>query len=182
MGLDAAGGTALAKKLPVMPRFRYYYGFRPRFDGQALPTAMLSIHNDLTREKQTFEPLEAGRVSMYVCGMTVYDLCHLGHARVLVVFDVVARYLRWLGFDVTYVRNITDIDDKIINRANERGEPFHQLTQRFIEAMHEDAAALGVLPPDQEPRATEHLPEIIAMIERLIERGHAYVADNGDVY
>jgi cysteinyl-tRNA synthetase len=143
---------------------------------------MLSIHNDLTRQKQTFEPLEAGRVSMYVCGMTVYDLCHLGHARVLVVFDVVARYLRWLGFDVTYVRNITDIDDKIINRANERGEPFHQLTQRFIEAMHEDAAALGVLPPDQEPRATEHLPEIIAMIERLIERGHAYVADNGDVY
>jgi cysteinyl-tRNA synthetase len=143
---------------------------------------MLNIYNDLTRAKERFEPLQPGRVNMYVCGMTVYDLCHLGHARVMVVFDIVARYLRWLGFDVTYVRNITDIDDKIIARANERGEPFHALTGRFIAAMHEDAAALGVLPPDQEPRATDHLPEIIAMIERLIARGHAYVADNGDVY
>lgn len=143
---------------------------------------MLNIYNDLTRAKERFEPLTPGRVNMYVCGMTVYDLCHLGHARVMVVFDVVARYLRWLGFDVTYVRNITDIDDKIINRANERGEPFHVLTERFIAAMREDAAALGVLPPDQEPRATDHLPEILDMIERLIARGHAYVADNGDVY
>lgn len=143
---------------------------------------MLSVYNDLTRAKETFVPLSDGRVNMYVCGMTVYDLCHLGHARVMVVFDVVARYLRWLGYDVTYVRNITDIDDKIINRANERGEPFTELTERFIRAMHEDAAALGVLPPDQEPRATEHLPEIIAMVERLIARGHAYPADNGDVY
>jgi cysteinyl-tRNA synthetase len=142
---------------------------------------MLNIYNDLTRSKETFVPLHEGKVTMYVCGMTVYDLCHLGHARVMVVFDVVARYLRWLGYDVTYVRNITDIDDKIINRANERGEPFHALTERFIAAMHEDAAALGVLPPDQEPRATEHLEEIIAMTARLIERGHAYVAD-GDVY
>ncbi len=143
---------------------------------------MLSIYNDLTRTKETFEPLKPGHVNMYVCGMTVYDLCHLGHARVMVVFDVVARYLRSRGYDVTYVRNITDIDDKIINRANERGEPFHALTGRYIQAMHEDAAALGVLPPDQEPRATEHLPEIVAMVERLIARGHAYVASNGDVY
>jgi cysteinyl-tRNA synthetase len=143
---------------------------------------MLTIHNDLTRRKETFVPLQPGRVNMYVCGMTVYDLCHLGHARVMVVFDVVARYLRWLGFDVTYVRNITDIDDKIINRANERGEPFRVLTERFIEAMHADAEALGVLAPDLEPRATDHLPDIIAMIARLIERGHAYQAANGDVY
>jgi cysteinyl-tRNA synthetase len=143
---------------------------------------MLQLYNDLTRTKTPFEPLVPGRVSMYVCGMTVYDLCHLGHARVMVVFDVVARYLRSLGYDVTYVRNITDIDDKIIQRANENGEPFTELTGRFIQAMHEDAEALGVLPPDLEPRATGHLPEIIAMIERLIERGHAYVAPNGDVY
>jgi cysteinyl-tRNA synthetase len=143
---------------------------------------MLTVYNDLSRTKETFEPLVDGRVGMYVCGMTVYDLCHLGHARVLVVFDIVARYLRWLGYDVTYVRNITDIDDKIINRANERGEPFYALTARYIDAMHEDAAALGVLPPDIEPRATEHIDEIIAMIGRLIDRGHAYVAGNGDVY
>ncbi len=143
---------------------------------------MLKIHNDLTRRKEPFEPLEPGKVRMYVCGMTVYDLCHLGHARVMVVFDVVYRYLKALGLEVTYVRNITDIDDKIIARANERGEPFHELTERYIRAMREDAAALGVLPPDLEPRATEHLPEIIAMIERLLERGHAYRAENGDVY
>lgn len=143
---------------------------------------MLRVYNDLNRNKEIFNPLTPGHVNMYVCGMTVYDLCHLGHARVLVVFDVVARYLRSLGYKVTYVRNITDIDDKIINRANERGEPFQALTQRFIDAMHEDAGALGVLQPDQEPRATEHLPEIIDMISRLIDRGHAYVAENGDVY
>jgi cysteinyl-tRNA synthetase len=143
---------------------------------------MLNIYNDLTRRKEPFVPLHQGRVNMYVCGMTVYDLCHLGHARVMVVFDVVARYLRARGYDVTYVRNITDIDDKIINRANERGEAFQALTARFIAAMHEDAAALGVLPPDLEPRATEHLDEIVGMIGRLIERGHAYVAPNGDVY
>ena len=143
---------------------------------------MLHLYNDLTRQKEAFEPLVAGQVRMYVCGMTVYDLCHLGHARVLVVFDVVVRYLRSLGYQVTYVRNITDIDDKIIQRANERGEPFTELTARFIAAMHQDAAALDVLPPDLEPRATDHLPEIIAMISRLIEREHAYLADNGDVY
>lgn len=143
---------------------------------------MLTIYNDLTHTKQVFEPLRPGRVGMYVCGMTVYDLCHLGHARVMVVFDVVYRYLKAVGYDVTYVRNITDIDDKIIQRANERGEPFTELTGRFIDAMHEDADALGVLPPDLEPRATEHLPGIIRMIGHLIERGHAYVAENGDVY
>jgi cysteinyl-tRNA synthetase len=119
---------------------------------------------------------------MYVCGMTVYDLCHLGHARVMVVFDVVYRYLQAQGYDVTYIRNITDIDDKIINRANENDEPIATLTERFIQAMHEDAAALGVLEPDSEPRATAHIAEIIAMIERLLANGHAYVADNGDVY
>jgi len=143
---------------------------------------MLSIYNDLSNAKEQFEPLQPGKVSMYVCGMTVYDLCHLGHARVMVVFDVVYRYLKSLGYDVNYVRNITDIDDKIINRANERGEPFTELTRRFTDAMHEDSAALGVLPPDSEPRATDHLPDIIDMIGKLIDRGHAYVAENGDVY
>ena len=142
----------------------------------------LKIYNDLHRRKETFEPLEPGRVRMYVCGMTVYDYCHLGHARVVVVFDVVQRYLKARGFEVTYVRNITDIDDKIIQRANEQGVPFHELTARFIDAMHEDFDALGVERPTIEPRATEHLGEILAMIERLIERGHAYVAENGDVY
>lgn len=143
---------------------------------------MLKLYNDLTRSKETFEPLQPGKVNMYVCGMTVYDLCHLGHARVMVVFDVVYRYLKAMGFDVTYIRNITDIDDKIINRANENGEPFHALTERFIAAMHEDSEALGVLPPDSEPKATDHLAEIIDMVQRLIERGHAYAAENGDVY
>ncbi|GAB4345254.1 MAG: cysteine--tRNA ligase [Gammaproteobacteria bacterium] len=142
----------------------------------------LQIYNTLTRSKEPFVPIEPGRVRMYVCGMTVYDYCHLGHARAMVVFDVVVRYLRYLGFEVTYVRNITDIDDKIIQRANENGEPFNRLTERFIEALHEDSAALGILPPDAEPRATDHLDEIIAMIQTLIEKGHAYVADNGDVY
>ncbi|MGD8933113.1 MAG: cysteine--tRNA ligase [Chromatiales bacterium] len=143
---------------------------------------MLKIYNDLTNQKQTFEPLEAGQVRMYVCGMTVYDLCHLGHARVMVVFDVVFRYLQVLGYDVTYIRNITDIDDKIIKRANENGEPFPTLTERFIQAMHEDAAALGILVPTEEPKATEHMAEILAMIGKLIGNGHAYAADNGDVY
>ena len=119
---------------------------------------------------------------MYVCGMTVYDLCHLGHARVLVVFDAVTRYLRYSGYDVTYIRNITDIDDKIIARANENGEDFNSLTERFIQAMHEDAAELGVLPPNDEPKATSSMDDIISMIETLIEKGHAYAADNGDVY
>jgi len=119
---------------------------------------------------------------MYVCGMTVYDYCHIGHARVLVVFDVVYRFLKHLGFEVNYVRNITDIDDKIINRANEINEDFSVLTQRFIDAMHEDADALGVLRPDHEPKATDHIESIIAMIDGLLDKGYAYQAENRDVY
>jgi len=143
---------------------------------------MLKIYNSYTNQKEEFKPIEPGKVRMYVCGMTVYDLCHLGHARVLVVFDMVTRYLKSQGYDVTYVRNITDIDDKIIQRANENGEDFNQLTNRFITAMHEDAAALGVLPPDEEPRATSSMDDILNMIKVLIEKGFAYAADNGDVY
>jgi cysteinyl-tRNA synthetase len=143
---------------------------------------MLKIYNSLTRRKEEFRPIEPGRARMYVCGMTVYDYCHLGHARVMVVFDMVARYLRHVGLDVTYVRNVTDIDDKIIKRAAENGETIGALTARFIEAMHEDERALGVLPPDREPRATESIADILAMIGTLIERGHAYVGSNGDVF
>lgn len=148
---------------------------------------MLKIHNSQSRQKEVFKPIEAGKVKMYVCGMTVYDLCHLGHARVLVVFDAVTRYLRYSGYDVTYVRNITDIDDKIINRANEKGEDFSVLTTRFIQAMHEDAAALGVLPPDEEPKATAAMQDIIDMVQTLIDKGHAYTAKTardgqGDVF
>ena len=143
---------------------------------------MLQIHNSLTKKKETFTPIEPGKVRLYVCGMTVYDYCHLGHARVLVVFDMVVRTLRARGFAVTYVQNITDIDDRIIKRANENGEDIDALTGRFITAMHEDAARLGVLRPDQEPRATRHMDEIIAMTVKLIERGYAYPAANGDVY
>lgn len=143
---------------------------------------MLKIHNTLTRRKEDFAPLQPGKVRMYVCGMTVYDYCHLGHARVMVVFDAVVRYLRYLGYEVTYVRNITDIDDKIIKRAQLNGEPVETLTARFIAAMHEDERALGVLPPDQEPRATAAIPQIIDMIERLLARGYAYVGSNGDVF
>ncbi|MFW6258638.1 MAG: cysteine--tRNA ligase, partial [Halochromatium sp.] len=143
---------------------------------------MLQIHNSLTRRKAPFQPIEPGKVRMYVCGMTVYDYCHLGHARVLVVFDVIYRWLMRSGYEVTYVRNITDIDDKILARAAANEEAFTALTERFIGAMHEDAAALGVLPPTDEPRATAHIDEIVAMIQRLIDNGHAYVAANGDVY
>jgi cysteinyl-tRNA synthetase len=143
---------------------------------------MLQIHNSLTRRKEPFQPLTPGQVRMYVCGMTVYDLCHLGHARVLVVFDVVYRHLKRLGYAVTYVRNITDVDDKIIRRADENGEPMSALTERFIAAMHEDADRLGVLRPDLEPRATGHMAEMQAMIQQLLDKGHAYAAANGDVY
>ncbi len=143
---------------------------------------MLQIHNNLTKRKEPFVPIDPKNVRLYVCGMTVYDLCHLGHARVLVVFDVVYRYLRRVyGTEhVTYVRNVTDIDDRIIQRANERGEDIDSLTGRFIEAMHEDATALGILPPNEEPRATRHMGEIIDMIQTLIDKGYAYQADNGD--
>ena len=143
---------------------------------------MLKIYNTLAREKQTFVPMVAGKVSMYVCGMTVYDFCHLGHARVMVVFDMVSRWLRASGLDVIYVRNITDIDDKIIKRARENGEDISVLTQRFIDAMDEDSALLGVLRPDIEPRATEHVLGMIEMISTLIEKSHAYQAENGDVF
>ncbi|MBL8527543.1 MAG: cysteine--tRNA ligase [Burkholderiales bacterium] len=143
---------------------------------------MLKIYNTLAREKQAFEPIVPGKVRMYVCGMTVYDYCHLGHARVMVVFDAVVRWLRASGYDVTCVRNITDIDDKIIKRAAENGETIEALTGRFIAAMHEDAAALGVERPDHEPRATEHVPGMVRMIETLVQRGLAYAAPNGDVY
>ncbi|MBM3358735.1 MAG: cysteine--tRNA ligase [Betaproteobacteria bacterium] len=142
---------------------------------------MLKIHNSLTRRKQEFVPITAGRVRMYVCGMTVYDYCHLGHARVMVVFDVVRRWLRALGFDVTYVRNITDIDDKIIQRARETNEPVGALTARFIRAMDEDNAALGVEKPDAEPRATEHVAGMLELIALLEQRGLAYRAASGDV-
>ncbi|MDA8360730.1 MAG: cysteine--tRNA ligase [Gammaproteobacteria bacterium] len=143
---------------------------------------MLKIYNTLTRSKNELIPIEPGHVRMYVCGMTVYDHCHLGHARVFVVFDMVVRYLRACGLRVTYVRNITDIDDKIIARAREAGETIAQLTDRFIAAMNDDAAALRAQPPDGAPRATHHIGEILDMISILIERGHAYRADNGDVY
>ena len=142
----------------------------------------MHIYNTLTRRKEPFSPLVAGKVSMYVCGMTVYDYCHLGHARVMVAFDVITRYLRHRDYDVTYVRNITDIDDKILKRAEENGETISALTERMIAAMHEDEARLNVLPPSQEPRATGHIGDIVAMIETLIEKGFAYAANNGDVY
>lgn len=143
---------------------------------------MLKIYNTLTRTKDEFIPLVKGKVGLYVCGMTVYDYCHIGHARVMVVFDTVARYLRYSGYDLTYVRNITDIDDKIIQRANENGEDFQLLTERFIDAMHEDERALGVLAPDNEPKATQSIANILSMIEQLLEKGVAYVGSNGDVF
>ena len=142
---------------------------------------MLKLYNTLIRDKQEFRPIVPGQVRIYVCGMTVYDYCHLGHARVLVVFDIVTRWLRAAGFDVTYVRNITDIDDKIIKRAAENNEPVNALTARFIQAMHEDAAALGVLKPDFEPRATEYIPQMQEIIRLLETKGLAYVAPDGDV-
>jgi len=142
----------------------------------------LSIYNTLSGEKEVFTPIEANKVRMYVCGMTVYDYCHIGHARVLVSFDVITRYLRHLNYDVTYIRNITDVDDKIFNRAAENGESYQDLTQRFIDAMHDDEAALSVISPDKEPRATAHMDQIIEMIQRLVEKGYAYPAENGDVY
>lgn len=142
----------------------------------------LHLYNTLTRQKEAFKPIKPGKISMYVCGVTVYDYCHVGHARVLVTFDVVTRFLRSQGWDVTYVRNITDIDDKIIRRAQENGETYTDLTSRFIDYMHEDEARLGVLPPDIEPRATAYISEIIAMVSTLVEKQYAYAAPNGDVY
>ena len=143
---------------------------------------MLKIYNSLVRAKQSFVPLIPGKVGIYVCGMTVYDYCHLGHARVMVVFDMVVHWLQARGFAVTYVRNITDIDDKIIKRAQENNEPIETLTDRFIRAMNEDAAALGVVPPTHEPRATRYVENMVAMIRTLVDKGIAYAASNGDVY
>ena len=142
----------------------------------------IKLHNTLSGKKEEFKPINENQVRMYVCGMTVYDYCHIGHARVMVGFDVITRFLRHAGYHVTYIRNITDVDDKIFNRANENGEPYDALTERFIDAMHEDERALLVLPPDQEPRATEHMGQIIEMVETLIDKGFAYAALNGDVY
>lgn len=142
----------------------------------------LKIYSTLSRQKAPFKPLTPGQVKMYVCGVTVYDYCHIGHARVMVAFDVISRYLRECGYQVTYVRNITDIDDKIIRRAHDNGEPIDALTGRMIAAMHEDERRLGVLPPDQEPRATAHIDDIIAMVQTLVDKGYAYPASNGDVY
>ncbi|MDO8351753.1 MAG: cysteine--tRNA ligase [Gallionella sp.] len=142
---------------------------------------MLKIYNTLARDKQEFTPITPNTVRMYVCGMTVYDYCHLGHARVMVVFDMVYRWFKASGYDVTYVRNITDIDDKIIRRAAEKNESIHQLTQRFIDAMHEDADALGVVRPDHEPRATQYVPEMLEIIAKLEANGLAYQAADGDV-
>src|SRR5438093_9619097 len=143
---------------------------------------MLKIYNSLSRAEEPFVPIDPPRVRMYVCGMTVYDYCHLGHARVMIVFDTVQRWLRASGYQLTYVRNITDIDDKIIRRAADTGEPVPALTERFIRYMDEDAAALGVQKPDFEPRATRHVAEMLEMITRLEERGIAYRAESGDVH
>src|SRR5690554_4860238 len=142
---------------------------------------MLKLYNSLTRQKEVFTPLVPGKVGMYVCGVTIYDLCHIGHGRTFVSFDVVARYLRYLGYDLTFVRNITDIDDKIIKRAAENHESCEALTERLIQEMYTDFDALNIKRPDIEPRATAYIDEIIALVQRLIERGFAYVADNGDV-
>lgn len=143
---------------------------------------MLQIYNTLTRQKEIFKPISPGKISMYVCGITVYDYCHIGHARVLVAFDVITKFLRSQGWDVSYVRNITDIDDKIIKRANENGEEFTALTTRFIDYMHEDEARLGIARPDIEPRATAYIDQIVDMNKTLIDKGFAYAASNGDVY
>ncbi|MDG2939275.1 cysteine--tRNA ligase [Bisgaard Taxon 10/6] len=142
---------------------------------------MLKIFNTLTREKEEFKPINPNRVGMYVCGVTVYDLCHFGHGRTFVSFDVITRYLRFLGYNLRYVRNITDVDDKIIKRALENNETCEQLVERMIAEMHKDFDALNILRPDVEPRATKHIPDIIAMVEALLRRGHAYVAADGDV-
>lgn len=142
---------------------------------------MLHLYNTLTRTKEKFIPIQPGKIGMYACGVTVYDHCHLGHARSMVCFDVIVRFLRSQGYEVTFVRNITDIDDKIIARAIERSIPIHELTEQFIKVMHEDSRALNILPPDFEPRATEYISSIINLIQRLIDANYAYVTEQGDV-
>jgi len=142
----------------------------------------LQIYNTLTRQKETFKPLVEGKVGMYVCGMTVYDFCHLGHARAFLAFDLIVRYMRHIGLEVNYIRNVTDIDDKIIKRANENGEPFLDLVDRFANAMNEDFDQLGIGRPTHEPRATAHIDDIIKLVNTLIDKGFAYAVPNGDVY
>ena len=142
---------------------------------------MLQIHNTITRQKEDFVPITPGKIGMYVCGVTVYDLCHIGHARTFVNFDMIVRYLRYCGYDVKYVRNITDIDDKIIKRAQEKGVSAKDLAEHFIQEMYEDFDKLNIKRPDLEPRATDHIDAIISLVQRLIDKGHAYVASNGDV-
>jgi len=143
---------------------------------------MIKLYNSLTKSKEIFSPIEKEKVKMYVCGMTVYDLCHLGHARVLVVFDLINRWFMAHGYDVTYVRNITDIDDKIIARANEQKITIGELTEKYIDEMNQDISALNVLNPSYEPRATQHIDGMIKMISNLIDKGFAYQAENNDVY
>lgn len=142
----------------------------------------LQLYNTLTRKKDQFKPINPGKIDLYVCGITVYDYCHIGHARVLVAFDAITRYLRSQDWDVNYVRNITDIDDKILQRADENKELYTDLTARMIDAMHEDERALGILPPNLEPRATRHMDDILDMVQTLVDNHYAYRADNGDVY
>jgi len=142
---------------------------------------MLHLYNTLTRSKEKFVPMQPGKIGLYVCGITVYDRCHLGHARSMVCFDAFVRFLRNQGYDVTFVRNITDIDDKIIHRAFERGVSIGELTHEFIQAMHEDARALNILPPDLEPCATAYVPSIISLIQRLMDANSAYLSESGDV-
>jgi cysteinyl-tRNA synthetase len=143
---------------------------------------VLKIYDTLTKKKSAFKPIHEKKVSMYVCGMTVYDYCHIGHARTMVSFDIIYRYLKHLGYDVNYIRNITDIDDKIIQRAQKNNEPFHELTERFIRALEEDTKALNILPPISAPKATDFISHMIKLIETLIQKNLAYAASNGDVY
>ncbi len=145
-------------------------------------TDSIRVYNSLTKQKEIFKPNEAGKLGIYICGITVYDFCHLGHARAYVSFDVIIRHFKARGYEVNYIRNITDIDDKIIKRSQENNESYHDLTERMIAAMHEDFDALNLLKPNKEPRATETIPGMIAMIETLIDKGYAYPADNGDVF
>ncbi len=142
----------------------------------------MKIFNSLTKQKEIFKPIESGKVKLYVCGMTVYDYMHIGHGRSWIIFDMVVRYLRMRGYEVTFVRNITDIDDKIIKRAGENKESPAALAERFIQILHEDEKALRVLSPDQEPRATQYVPEIIKLIQKLLDNQYAYTGQNGDVF
>ncbi|HEX4044399.1 MAG TPA: cysteine--tRNA ligase, partial [Gammaproteobacteria bacterium] len=143
---------------------------------------MLKLYNTLTQQKEIFTPIQANQIKIYVCGVTVYDYCHIGHARTYTSVDLIVRYLRWRGYQVTYVRNVTDVDDKIIKRAQESNKDIQAITDYFIQAMYEDFAALQLTLPDHEPRATEYIPQMVTLIEKIIAAQHGYVASNGDVY